>query len=267
MAKWSYDLEGGEIIIRDVPAYDAATIAQGEFIMLGTTDPDSGADEGISFVTAYNATAANQAVDALGISLETATTASSPSIASAYSTTTGPCYVKAIINPLAVYLVEQSLAAADDVAITSTSTTTLTVPSLQDDIDGCWAYFPLSAAGVKGSLRLITAAASGSCTMDSALVADGTAADTVVLISAPNKYSLPLEANALKVASGDCQATYNAATNIRILETLIDRDGGIEVMTPAKHNGLNNLHLVKGGNGPKVYYKVMLKDHIFGIQE
>lgn len=267
MAKWSYDLEGGEIIIRDVPAYDAATIAMGEFIMKGTTDPDGGADQGLSFVTAYDGTAANQAIDALGISLETATTASSPSIASTYATTTGPCYIKAIINPLAVYMVEQSLAAADDVAITSTAAATLTVPALQDDIDGCHVYFPLSAAGVKGSLRLLTAAAAGSATMDSALVANGTGADTIVLISAPNKYSLPLEANALKVSSGACAATYNAATNIRILETLIDRDAGLEVLTPAKFNGLNNLHLVKGGNGPRVFYKVLLKDHIYGLQE
>ena len=267
MAKWSYDITGAEIILRDVPVYDAATIAQGEFIMLGTTDPDSTNDEGISFVTGYSATAANCMIDGLGISLETVTTASPISVASAYSTTTGPCYAKAIINPFAVYMVEQATDAANDVAITSTSTTTLTVASLQDDIDGCHVYFPLSAAGVKGSLRLITAAASGSCTMDSALVADGTAADTVVLISAPNKYSLPLTADALKVSSGDCQATYNAATNLRILETMIDRDAGLEVVTPAKFQGLNNLDGVKGGNGPRIFYKVMLKDHIFGVQE
>jgi hypothetical protein len=128
-------------------------------------------------------------------------------------------------------------------------------------------YFPLSIAGVKGSLRLLTASASGSATMDSALVTTGTAADTIVLISAPNKYSLPLTADALKVSSGDCQATYNAATNIRILETFIDRDAGNELVTPAKFNGLNNLHLVKGGSGPRIIYKVMLKDHIYGIQE
>jgi hypothetical protein len=267
MAKWSYDLTGAEIILRDVPVYDAATIAQGELIMKGTTDPDSANDEGISFVTAYDGTAANQAIDALGISLETVTTSSPISVASAYSTTTGPCYAKAIINPFAVYMIEQSLAAADDVALTSTSGTTVTVPSLQDDLDGCHVYFPLSATGVKGSLRLLTASASGSATMDSALVANGTGADTVVLISAPNQYSLPLEANALKVSSGDIQATYKAATNIRILETLIDRDAGLEIVTPAKFNGLNNLHLVKGGNGPKVFYKILLKDHIFGLQE
>jgi len=267
MAKWSYDITGAEIILRDVPVYDAATIVDGEFIMLGTSDPDAGADEGISFVTGYNATPANQCIDALGICKETVTTASSPSIASTYSTTTGPCYAKAIINPFAVYMVEQSLAAADDVAITSTAAATLTVAGLQDDIDGCHVYFPLSAAGVKGSLRLLTAAAAGSATMDSALVANGTAADTIVLISAQNKYSLPLIADGTKVGSGACDTTYNSATNLRILETLIDRDAGLELLTPAKFNGINNLHLVKGGNGPKIYYKVMLKDHIFGVQE
>jgi hypothetical protein len=267
MAKLHYDITGAEAIIRDVPMYDAATIALGEFVMLGTTDPDSGNDESISFVTAYNATAANQAIDALGISLETLTTSSSPSIASDYSTTTGPAYGKAIINPGAVYLVEHSTAAADDVAITSTSSTTLTVASLQDDIDGTWAYFPTSATGVKGSLRLITASASGSCTMDSALTANGTAADTVVLIAPPNVYSFPLTAAGLTVASGNCQATYKAATNLRILLPYIDKDGGLEVLKPAIHNGLNNLDLVKGGNGPKFYYDVMLKDHVFGWQE
>lgn len=265
--KWSYDIAESEIIVRDVPAYDAATIVQGELLMKGTTDPDSANDEAISFVTAYDAVAANQAIDALGISLETATTSSTPSIASAYSTTTGPCYVKAIINPSAVYMVEQALDAANDVAITSTAGTTLTVAALQDDIDGCFVYFPLSATGVKGSFRLLTAAAAGSATMDTALTVNGTAADTVVLISAPNKYSLPLTADSLKVSSGDCQATYNAATNIRILEALIDRDGGLENLMPKAHNGLNNLHLVKGGNGPKIFYKIILKDHIFGTQE
>jgi hypothetical protein len=102
--------------------------------------------------------------------------------------------------------------------------------------------------------------------MDSALTTAGTATDTVVLISAPNKYSLPLTADALQVSSGNCQATYNAATNIRILETFIDKDGGLEVLKPTI-NGLNSLDGVKGGNGPRFYYKVMLKDHIYGVQE
>lgn len=264
--KYTYSIDHSEIIIKDEPIYDAATIVKGELVMLGTTDPDTGNDEGISFVTAYSATPANSAIDALGIALETKDTTDSPGVDVDYSTTTGPCYAKCIINPGAVYSAEHSLAAADDVAITSTSTTTVTVASLSDDIDGSFVYFPTSAAGTKGSLRLLTASASGSATMDSALTADGTAADTVVVITPPNRYANNLTADATKIASGDCQAI-NGATNIRVLQVYIDKDEGIEILRPAIHNGLDNLDLVKGGNGPRFYYDIVLKDHIFGSQE
>jgi hypothetical protein len=265
--RYHYDLSGGEAIIRDYPVYDAANLDAGELLMLGTTDPDSGADESQALITAYNATAANQAIDAIGILNESTYESGGTTPSRAPSTTTGPYYGKVIINPLAVYLVEQSLAAADDAAITSTSTTTLTVSSLQDDIDGAWVYFPLTQSGVKGSLRLLAASASGSATMDSALTTTGGSSDTIVLISQPLKYSLPLEAAAKKVSSGDCTAQLNAATNLRILQTYIDRDTGYELMRPQVHYALNNLDQVKGGNGPKFYYDILLKDHIFGIQE
>lgn len=267
MAKWAYDLTGAEPILRDMPLYDASTIVQGEFVMLGTTDPDNAADEATSFVSAYNATEANAAIDALGICNETLTTSSSPSIAAAYSTTTGPCYGKCIINPFAVYRAQHSTAAADDVAITSTSTTTLTVANLQDDIDGCWAYFPLTANGVAGSLRFITAAASGSCTMDSALDTTGNSSDTVVIISAPNHYAPMMATDATKFVSENADDTLYACTNIRIVQTLCDVGGGIEMMRPNKHYALDGLNNCNGGAGPKFYYDVILKDHIFGPQE
>ena len=194
MAIWRYDTTGAEPILRDMPVYDAATLVYGEFVMKGTTDPDSGADESISLVTGYSATAANSMIDGVGIMNETVDTNSSPSCASAYSTTTGPCYGKVIINPFAIYRTEHSLAAADDVAITSTSGTTVTIASLADDADGYFIYFPTSAAGVKGSLRLLVASAAGSATMDSALTTDGTAADTAVLIGVNNNYAFNLTA-------------------------------------------------------------------------
>ena len=263
---WHYDLTGAEPILKDEPLYDAATIAEGELVMLGGTDPDSGGDEGISFITAYSSTAANSAVDALGVCNETLTTGSSPSIASAYSTTTGPCYGKVIINPFAVYLVEHSLGTSDDQAISSTSTTTVTIASLSDDIDGSWVYFPLTASGVKGSLRLLVASAAGSATKDSALSTNGTSSDTAVIITPPNRYACNLTADATKISSGNCQGI-NGATNIRVVQTYIDRDAGLEVMRPAIHNGLDDLDKVKGNSGPKFYYDIVLKDHIFGAQE
>lgn len=264
--EWHYDLTGAEPIIKDEPLYDSATIAKGELVMLGGTDPDSGNDEGTSFVTAYSATSANSAVDALGICIETLDTSSSPSIASDYSTTTGPCYGKCIINPFAVYKAEHSLAAAHDQAITSTSSTTVTIGTLADDIDGFWVYFPLTQSGVKGSLRLLTASASGSATMDSALNTAGTSSDTAVLISPPNHYAFNLDTTATKIDSSNCQAV-DEATNIRVVQTYIDRDAGLEVMRPNEHYALDDLDKVKGGNGPKFYYDIVLKDHIFGAQE
>lgn len=265
--KWVYDLCGAEPIIRDVPLYDAATIVKGELVMLGTTDPDSNADSGLAFVTAYSATEANVAVDALGVCQETLTTSSTRSIASVPTETTGPCLGKCIINPFAVYRAEHYTGTSNDVAITSTSTTTVTVASLQDDIDGYWAYFPLTADGVKGSLRMLDESASGSATMDSALNTTGTAADTICLISPPFEYAPMMTADALGFHSENADDTMNACTNIRIVQTLLDRDMGLEVMEQGTHYGINNLDLVKGGKGPKFYYDIVLKDHIFGAQE
>lgn len=265
--KYAYDLTGAEVIIKDMAVYDATALEYGELLMLGTTDPDSATDEGQSLVTAYSATAANSAVDAVGILNESTYGTGGTAPTRAASTTTGPYYGKVIINPFAVYAVEQNIGTSYDVAITSTSTTTLTVSSLQDDIDGCWAYFPLTASGVKGSLRYITAAASGSCTMDSALTTTGNSSDTVVLIAPPPFYSFNLTADALQVASGDCQATVKGATNLRIVQTYIDKGEGEEIMRPNLHYALNNLHNCRGGAGPRFFYHIMMKDHLYGVQE
>lgn len=262
--RWAYDLTGAEPIIRDIRLYDSATIAAGELVMLGTTDPDSANDMSLAGITAYNATAANSAIDVIGVCQETLTTASTVSIASAPDS--APCFGKVIINPFAVWRCEQALDTSNDQAITSTSTTTVTIASLADDADGYWVYFPLTAAGVKGSLRLLTASASGSATMDSALDTTGNSSDTAVLISPELKYSFNLDSTATKVSSSNCQAV-NEATNIRVLQTYIDKDAGLEIMRPAVHQGLNNLDQVKGGAGPKFYYDLLCKDHIFGAQE
>jgi len=258
--KYSYDFYSHEAIVRDYLVYDAALLNYGELLMLDATATEPG-----RFITAYDGTAANQAVNAIGI-LNEKTYQSGGDVPDT-ATGSGGQYGKIIINPFAIYMVEHSLAAADDVAITNTVTVTLTLPSLQDNIDFNWVYFPTATAGVKGSLRLIKTSTTGSCTMDSALDVAGTGSDTVVVIAAPGQYSLPLEATGVKVASGNAQAQLKAATNLRILETFIDRDAGIETMKPGVHVGLDDLNLVKGGNGPKFYYKIMLKDHVFGVQE
>lgn len=261
--RYAYDITHAEVIVRDYPIYSSSAVKQGALMMLGTTDPDSGSDKSQALVPAYNATAANSAIDAVGILNENTFASTAPS---GDPTSTTPSIGKVIINPFAIYRVEHSLDAADDVAITSTSTTTVTVASLADDIDGHWVYFPLTTAGVKGSLRLLTAAASGSATMASALSVAGTSNDTVVLINPALKYAFNLTSDSTKVSSGNCQ-TAGGATNIRVLQSYIEKDEGLEILSARVHRSIDNLNLVKSGYGPAFYYDVMLKDHIFGVQE
>ena len=250
--RWTYDITGAEPIIRDYRVYDAGALVAGQLMQLGTTDPDSGADQGLALVTAYNATAANTATNALGILLE--------AVASPGNPITAPSYAKVIINPGAVYRVEHSLAAADDAAITSTSTTTVTVPSLADDSDGYWVYFPTATAGVKGSLRLLTAGASGSATMDSALTVAGTGADTAVLIS-PELKTAPNLTSAGTIVSSGALTALGGAAKLRILHSYIDRDAGLEILQAGVHEGIDDLDKVKQGLGPKFYYDIVMIDH------
>jgi len=133
--RFHYDFCNAEPIIRDVNVYDATGLVEGELLMLGNTSKDGGADDdGTAFQTAYEG-GATDAVDALGICLETISCTVAPG-----SATEAGSYAKCQINPFAVYLAEYSQAAADDVAITTAWTgTTLTIGSLEDNwiLAGC----------------------------------------------------------------------------------------------------------------------------------
>lgn len=261
--RYAYDITHAEVIIRDYRIFSSSALAQGALMQLGTTDPDSGADKALALVPAFNATPGSTAIDAVGILNENTFAASAPN---GDPTSTTPSYGKVIINPFAVYRAEHSQAAADDAAITSTSGTTVTVPSLPEDLDGYWIYFPLTAAGVKGSFRLLTASAVGSATMASALSVAGTAADTVIVIAPELKYSFNLSSDSTKVSSGAATGA-NDATNIRVLHSYIDKDEGLEILKANIHRSIDNLNLVRSGFGPKFYYDLLLKDHAFGVQE
>jgi hypothetical protein len=260
--KFVYDISGAEPILRDYPVYDAASLNYGTLLQLGTTDPDVGADEGQALVNAYNATAANSGTNIVGMLNENTYESGGTVPDRVPSTTTGPYYGKVIINPLAIYRGEISLAAADDIAITSTAAATLTVPSLADDIDGCFVYFPLTQTGVKGSLRQLIASAAGSATMDSALVTTGGATDTIVIISREFKSPANL-GTAGDNFVGSSAAAPEAAVKFIILNRMADLNGGIVPLRYADHSGLNGLDLIRQGIGPKFFYDVLAVDHLF----
>jgi len=203
---FKYDLVTGsnDPVVRDVPMYDATLLALGELLMLGNTAPDSAADHGVAFQTAYESSQSTSAIDALGICMEAETPTTVPGDGQIE-------YYKAVINPFAIYYAEYSQGTSDDVAITTGSTsTTVTIGSLEDDIDCGWLYFPLASGGAQYKLRYISASASGSCTISQAITV--TTSDTCIKVLPPNHRLVSLTTDAKKLlsqaAAGDCVAIH-----------------------------------------------------------
>jgi hypothetical protein len=241
-----------EPIIRDMAVYDGTGLAIGELLMLGTTDPDSNADQGISLITAYTNSSA-EAVDAVGICLETPGDTDN-----VYATAAGgPNYAKVIINPFAVYRAEYLQDAANDLAVTSNSTTTLTITSLEDDIDGGWVFFPLNATGVKNSLRLLTASASGSATMDSALSVTAVGTDTIIKILPVNHRTTDLDTTATGLIT---RAAIGSGVSLHVLENHVRADGiSTQPLRRLSHAGLNNV------TGSAFFADLVMLDHMLNM--
>lgn len=258
--KWFYDLNGAEPIERYVPVYDAALIDIGEMLMLGTTDPDSNADHGVAFVTAFVASNA-MCVDCLGISLQKrntsgpypAVTGDTVSVAT-LPDTSNPPYNKAIINPGAVYLAEYDQ--TDTMAVASTSTTTFTVTSLEDDIDTGWIFMVTSAVtGNDANLRQLTASAAGSATMDSALAGGNETSGTAIKILPVNHKTVDLNAEATGLAT---DAAINDCISLTNMENYVKDDGiSFQPLRARKHRGLNLT------NNAKFFSAIAMLDHIY----
>jgi len=269
--KWSYDLCGAEMIIKDVPVYDAAAIANGELLQLGLESAGFyTAGTGDGFASACPSTVgATLGINCLGISLEDKDTADSPSVAALHNTT-AYCYVKAIVNPSAVYRAQ--VTTADSLAITASATagslTQLVITSLATTgmFDGQWIYFSASAGPNYGQLRKITSSASaGTVTLDSAVLNTITAADEVILISEQGKRPNGLSADAVSVSQ--CSTDSETATNFRVVDNYIDRGNGIELLRSAAHAGGSVNLDSRTAKVTKFYQDIISKDHIFGSSE
>lgn len=209
MAEYHEDLTGAEPIIRDVPVYDASTTAGfklGEFLCLGVTH--GSADYGVAFITGYNSSQASSMVDGLGITQEALADGTNAS-------GTGFAYLKAIINPFAAYWTEYDQSSA--IAFTTSSTTWTFTGTSDDDIDMGWAYVVSSAVTNAYDLRQITAAASGSFTIDSALTATETGG-TGIKIHPRNHRLLNLTTDATKLLM---QAAAGACVSLHCIENYV----------------------------------------------
>lgn len=163
-----------------IPVYDATTLTAGEMVMRHA----SWAAANKYYITAY--TGANtEAEDSIGILLmsstdgyaskENALLYNLASAAPSREESAGGNFLEAVVNPDATYFAfyDQTDAASCSTAITASTTWTIT--SLEDNIDGGWLFTTNQAdanATYVGLIRYLTASASGSCTVDSAVTVD-----------------------------------------------------------------------------------------------
>ena len=269
--KWSYDLCGAEPIIKDMPVYDSAALAYGELLMLSAGDFSAGGG-GNCLVTAVPSTVgADMAVDACGILLEGLDTdnakndsgyqSDNPSVATAINTTVAQpvCMGKVIINPFAVYRAAVSTSDALSVAGSANTSEVEVTDFVSDLSDGCWVAFTASAGPNYGSVtRIVSSGTTGTLDLTQVQTATITTADEVCVFSPKLMNPNVLDSTATMIAS-QTTAGY-AATNLRVVENYING----EIMKESVHDrpGYKN----KSGM-QHIEQEVMMKDHMFGVQE
>lgn len=231
-------LYGGQEQVRDVVVRHGATaIAKGAVVMKGATP---GTNNGMAIV------GSGSAVDVIGVLLESVATTETDSDISGDTQILKKC----VISPDAVYLVEYDQ--ADTIAGTS-STTTFTLGSLEDDIDGGWIFVvtgdPTSTAG---DLRHIVASTAGSCTTSSSFSTD-LAGGTQIKILPVWHQLLKLNTAATKIGS-DAGAGSGRFT---ILENYFQADGiPFQRLDPVKWQNTNDL------TNAKFYAKIIANNHV-----
>ncbi len=227
-----------------IPVYDASDLSDGELLMRASTF--TGATG--YYITAYTSDNV-EAEDSIGITLSSSEAAYASkenaklyNLASAVPSrdaSTGFNFMEAIVNPDATYFAFHDQTTAKSVTTASTSTT-FTVASLEDNIDGGWIYTTDgtdSAATYAGSLRYISAAAAGSCTT-TALTVD-TSSDFIKVLPIGHRLTgLNAEATGMTTAIAAETGVY-----LTIRENWITHaaSAGRELMRKWNHDSLDGL--------------------------
>jgi hypothetical protein len=147
---------------------------------------------------------------------------------------THPCD---IIVPGRIVRIEYSKDAADDIEATqAVSTTTITLASLEDNIDAAFLYV-VAGTGI-GQTNYLTASAAGSATLKAAF---GTSLDTTsrLIKILPRFHQLAsLTADGTKLSSQAAAGQWP----VIVLDTIIVRNGNEQQMSPVTHAALTGLN-------------------------
>lgn len=149
----------------------------------------------------------------------------------------GTAYVEGDVDmflPGAICAGEHSLAAADDVAVTSATGTVITITSLEDDIDGSFIYVTVGT-GV-GQLEYLEASASGNCTVKDTMTTTLDSTSSIIKLLTFGKRLHVLTSDRSKFATTDAVGT--AEFQSLYVEGKWQGSQGWERLNPTKHAGL-----------------------------
>lgn len=226
--KWYKSLSGvTSPFLMNLPVYGGgANIEEGAVVVKGATP---GTDQGFAIIPSD---LTGNLTNVLGVistqHVNTSAGADSKQDGTAY--TTKPVTV----SPDSIYLADYSQATGDRLTVTSTSGTTVTIGSLEDNIDGGWLYC-VAGTGA-GRLAYITTSAAGSCTTKEVTGWDNTSKVIKIL---PKFHE-----NAILSSNGRSLGTQAAVggTGYIIWENMIEADSiPIQALDPVKHSGLTGL--------------------------
>jgi hypothetical protein len=155
--------------------------------------------------------------------------------------------------PYRVVRAEYDQATAATVACTqAVSTTTLTLASLEDDIDAAFLY--VAAGTGAGQTNYLTASAAGSCTLKAAFTTDLDTSSYIVKILPRFHKLLAFNSAATKLAS---QAAAGAVKGF-VIDTIIEIDGHEKQMSPVRHAALTGL--AASGRSTKIWADICITD-------
>lgn len=224
---------GRDPVIVKVPIFaTSGVINQGALVMPGVT---ADTDLGLCII------AASAAADSIG-TLRSKYTYSSTNV----SNLLGTQWVEVDVELCDQYQpMEVEYDQTDTAAVASTSGTTVTITSLEDNIDLSWLY-AVSGTGA-GKLAFLTASASGSATSKSATGWDSTT--TVIKILRFGHQLVKLNSTADKIGTDAAAGSWTVA----VLENWIEYNGIKERLNPTKHDNVTFTN-------PRFYSKLFVRN-------
>lgn len=223
-------ISGQEPVMIEVPIYNTAILADGALIMPGVT---ADTDLGLAIL------ATGAGADAIGILKGSLAIAASANVGGTVWN-----YTKVeLVDDICITEIEYDQ--TDTMAVASTSGTTVTVTSLEDNIDGSWLY-----STVTKSLFFLSASASGSATTKTA--SGWTSADTLIKILRPFHQVAKLNSAGTKIGT---DAGAGSWTVVVLENWFEDVDRGPVRLDPTKHNGITL-------TSPRFWSKIVVRNPV-----